>query len=74
MPENMMSDADYVFPASCAANGDTVIPIRKAGKDKTFWFAPDGTTSFKAGSNMTKSQVLLRKSKRLRNPANTTFL
>ena len=54
MPENMMSDADYVFPASCAATGDTIIPIRKAGSEKTVWFAPDGTTVFKAGSNMTK--------------------
>ena len=54
MPENMMTDADYVFPASCATTGDTVIPIRKAGSGKTVWFAPAGTTAFKAGGNMTK--------------------
>ncbi len=47
-------DADYVFPASCATTGDTIIPIRSAGSGKTVWFAPDGTTAFKAGSNMTK--------------------
>lgn len=39
-------DADYVFPASCATTGDTVIPIRSAGSGKTVWFAPDGTTAF----------------------------
>lgn len=54
MPENKMSDADYVFLASCATTGDTVIPIRSAGSGKTVWFAPDGTTTFKAGSKMTK--------------------
>ena len=38
-----VTNADYVFPASCAAAGGTIIPIRKAGSEKTVWFAPDGT-------------------------------
>ena len=54
MPENMMTDADYVFPASCATTAETIIPIRKAGSGKTVWLAPNGTTTFKAGSKMTK--------------------
>ena len=54
MPKNMMSDADYVFPASCAAKGDGILPIRKAGTGKTVWIAPDNTTAFKSGSDMTK--------------------
>ncbi|MBR3267915.1 MAG: carbohydrate-binding protein [Oscillospiraceae bacterium] len=54
MPENMVSDANYIFPASCATKGETVLPIRKAGTGKVVWIAPDNTTSFKAGSTMTK--------------------
>ena len=54
MPENMRTDADYIFPASCATKGDGNLPIRKAGSGKTVWIAPDNTTSFKVGAAMTK--------------------
>ncbi len=55
MPASMMSDADYVLPASCAAKGGIRLPIRAAGSGKTVWVAPDGTTAFKAGASMTKA-------------------
>ena len=55
MPASMMSDADYVLPASCAAKGGIQLPIRPAGSGKTVWVAPDSTTSFKAGASMTKA-------------------
>ena len=55
MPEGLMSDADYVFPASCASKCETELPIRSAGSGKTVWIAPDGTSTFKAGSAMTKT-------------------
>ena len=54
MPANMVSDADYVFPASCATGCGASLPIRKAGSGKSVWIAPDSTTSFTKGSNMTK--------------------
>lgn len=47
------SAADYAFPASCQTTGGSTLPIRKSGS--TIWIAPDGTTSFKAGSDMTKA-------------------
>ena len=56
MPAGMMSDADYVFPASCATTGESFLPIRSAGSGKTVWIAPDSTTSFKAGSSVTKAK------------------
>jgi len=55
IPEGMMTDADYIFPASCATKGGATLPIRKAGTGKTVWIAPDNTTTFKAGSTMTKT-------------------
>ncbi len=55
MPGNMVSDADYVFPASCASKCEASLPIRSAGSGKTVWIAPDSTASFKAGSTMTKA-------------------
>ncbi len=55
MPEGMKSDADYVFPASCATAGGISLPIRAAGSGKTVWIAPDNTASFKRGSDMTRA-------------------
>ena len=55
MPEGMMTDANYIFPASCASKCGANLPIRSAGSGKTVWIAPDNTTSFKAGSTMTKT-------------------
>ena len=55
MPEGMMKDADYVFPASCQSKCETALPIRKAGTGKSVWIAPDNTTSFKKGATMTKA-------------------
>ena len=55
MPEGMMTDADYIFPASCASKCGASLPIRSAGTGKTVWIAPDNTTSFKAGATMTKT-------------------
>ncbi|MCQ2417594.1 MAG: carbohydrate-binding protein [Oscillospiraceae bacterium] len=55
MPEKMMTDADYVFPASCQSKCEKQLPIRAAGTGKTVWIAPDGTTSFRRGSTMTKA-------------------
>ncbi|MBR6107528.1 MAG: carbohydrate-binding protein [Oscillospiraceae bacterium] len=55
MPASMVSDADYVLPASCATKCGIQLPIRSAGSGKTVWAAPDGTTSFKAGAAMTKA-------------------
>ncbi|MCR4646078.1 MAG: carbohydrate-binding protein [Oscillospiraceae bacterium] len=66
MPENMMTDADYVFPASCATSGGATIAIRKAGSGKSVWIAPDDTTAFKAGTTMTKASGTADKIKTLK--------
>lgn len=63
MPDNMRTDADYIFPASCAAKGESFLPIRVAGSGKTVWIAPDDTTSFKVGTTMTKGSGLAAKIK-----------
>ena len=55
MPERMMKDADYVFPASCQSKCEYSLPIRTAGAGKTVWIAPDNTTDFQKSSNMTKA-------------------
>lgn len=47
------SAADYAFPASCATTGGSTLPIRRTGN--TIWIAPDGTESFKSGSDMTRA-------------------
>ena len=54
MPLWLKSAADYAFPASCAAACGDKLPVRKV--DGTVWIAPDGTDSFRAGSNMTKAR------------------
>ncbi|MCR5599610.1 MAG: carbohydrate-binding protein [Ruminococcus sp.] len=53
MPSWLKSAADYAFPASCATTCGSKLPVRKV--DGTVWIAPDGTTSFKAGADMTKA-------------------
>lgn len=55
MPNGMLTDADYIFPASCAAKGEASLPIRVAGAGKTVWIAPNDTTVFKTGAAMTKA-------------------
>lgn len=54
MPAGLMPEADYVFPASCETTGGSMLPIRKSAGN-TIWIAPDSTTSFKQGSNMTRA-------------------
>ena len=53
VPVWLKSEADQVFPASCHTTGGSMLPIRRGGN--TVWIAPDGTSSFKAGSSMTKA-------------------
>ncbi|WP_295078907.1 carbohydrate-binding protein [Ruminococcus sp.] len=53
MPAWLRSAADYVFPASCETTCGSKLPVRKT--DGTVWIAPDGTDSFKAGTDMTKA-------------------
>ncbi|WP_295072537.1 carbohydrate-binding protein [Ruminococcus sp.] len=53
MPTWLKSAADYAFPASCETTGGSKLPVRKV--DGNIWIAPDGTTSFKAGADMTRA-------------------
>jgi hypothetical protein len=57
VPSSLLPIQDYVFPASCAASsGTSSLPIRSSGDaSNAVWFAPAGTTSFAAGSTMTKA-------------------
>ena len=56
MPDSLFPVQDYVFPASCSTKGGTGLNIRSSGNPaNTVWFAPSGTTSFVAGSTMTKA-------------------
>ena len=55
MPDGMMPDADYVFPASCQSKCEYNLPIRTAGSGKTVWIAPDNTSSFQKSSTMSKA-------------------
>ena len=63
LPSGIISDADYVFPASCASRCEAILPIRTAGAGKTVWIAPDNTTAFKAGAEMTKASGTAEKIK-----------
>ncbi len=56
IPAERYSAADYAFPASCETTGGKLLPVRKTSD--TLWIAPDGTTEFKAGSEMTKAAGL----------------
>ncbi|WP_294749870.1 carbohydrate-binding protein [uncultured Ruminococcus sp.] len=53
VPAWLTSAADYVFPASCETSCGSTLPVRKT--DGTVWIAPDGTDTFKAGTDMTKA-------------------
>ena len=53
VPVWLKSEADQVFPASCQTTGGSLLPIRKT--KNTVWIAPDGTSSFTKGSNMTRA-------------------
>jgi hypothetical protein len=56
LPDSLFPVQDYVFPASCSTKGGTGLNIRSSGNPaNTVWFAPSGTTSFVAGSTMTKA-------------------
>lgn len=54
MPAWLKSAADYAFPASCETTCGSKLPVRKV--DGTVWIAPDGTTDFTAGADMTKAR------------------
>ena len=53
--EDIISAADYAFPASCETTAGSNLPIRKAGN--IVWIAPDGTESFKKGADMTRASA-----------------
>jgi hypothetical protein len=53
LPEGLIAPADYVFPASTAAEPGAVLVIRSAGdSSKKVWLAPQGTSTFTEGANM----------------------
>jgi archaellum component FlaG (FlaF/FlaG flagellin family) len=55
-PSEFVPVANYVFPASCAANSGSIIKIRSSGDStNSVWFAPSGTSSFTAGRTMTRA-------------------
>ena len=55
VPRSVTSAANFVFPASCATTCSSKLPIRKG--DGTVWIAPDGTTDFKTGADMTRASA-----------------
>ena len=55
VPKDIISVADYVFPASCETSCGSKLPIRKG--DSTVWIAPDNTDSFKTGESMTRASA-----------------
>ena len=55
VPRFLVSEADYSFPASCETTGKSILPIRNSGT--VIWIAPDGTTEFRTGENMTKAEM-----------------
>ncbi|MCR5111847.1 MAG: carbohydrate-binding protein [Ruminococcus sp.] len=55
VPKYVISEADFVFPASCKTTCSSSLPIRKG--DGIVWIAPDGTDTFKAGSDMTRANT-----------------
>lgn len=57
IPESLIPKANFIFPASCAAQAGAEIPIRSIGDTSvTVWFASSGTTSFAENSSMTKAK------------------
>jgi hypothetical protein len=58
LPKALLTDVDYVFPASCAATlgTDKILTIRSSGSaSSTVWLTPAGTTQFAESANMTKA-------------------
>lgn len=57
VPTGALSLQDYVFPASCEVeSGTAAIPIRSSGVvTNSVWFAPDGTSQFVVGDDMTRA-------------------
>jgi hypothetical protein len=57
VPSKVVPVPDQVFPASCSVpTGTSTLTIRSSGdSSNAVWFAPAGTTSFVAGSTMTKA-------------------
>ena len=55
VPNYVISEADFVFPASCKTTCSSSLPIRKG--DGIVWIAPDGTDTFKAGADMTRASA-----------------
>ncbi len=55
VPNYVISEADFVFPASCRTTCSSSLPIRKG--DGIVWIAPDGTDTFKAGADMTRASA-----------------
>ena len=55
VPRDVISAADFVFPASCQTTCSSKLPIRKG--DGIVWIAPNGTDTFKAGSDMTRASA-----------------
>jgi len=53
VPLWLKSAADQAFPASCQTTCRSSLPVRKVSG--TVWIAPDGTDTFKAGTNMTRA-------------------
>ncbi len=53
IPDWLTPEADIVFPASCATDAGNKIPIRTS--DNIVWIAPDNTTVFVEGDEMTKA-------------------
>jgi len=57
LPTALVATQDHVFPASCSvARGTASLGIRSSGAAaNAVWLAPAGTTTFTAGSTMTKA-------------------
>ncbi|MBN1600416.1 MAG: hypothetical protein JW915_02350 [Chitinispirillaceae bacterium] len=55
-PSNFVPVANYVFPASCAANSGSKIKIRSSGDStNSVWFAPSGSNNFVVGRTMSRA-------------------
>jgi hypothetical protein len=56
IPRSLISLPDYVFPASCFADANSIVKIHSSGDStNTVWFTPTGVTSFSEGLSMTKA-------------------
>ncbi len=56
VPEDIIPEQDYVFPASCAAKAGSSISVSiSRDSANTIWFAPDGTANFSEGPSVTRA-------------------